>query len=183
MYAGGRYYDCRKFVVVSPSGFSSSAEMMASKLGVQLEKDLQCFHLNSLEENLIKTQRMQTTSGRAVVWEIDGVSKRAQQWCDEHEVSRSCVTKRLQQGMDLKTALTTPKKQGSSTVIIEINGVCKTKQEWCDDYGISPQLYDYRVKYSKLSPVEALSKEKEIRRRKVVQFSFSQMLLFEDHLA
>ena len=183
VYAGGRYYDCCKFVVVSPSGFSSSAEMMASKLGVQLEKDLQCFHLNGLEENLIKTQRMQTSSGRAIVWEIDGVSKRAQQWCDEYEVSRSCVTRRLQQGMDLKTALTAPKKQGNSTVTIEIDGVCKTKQEWCDDYGISPQLYDYRVKYSNLSPVEALSKEKEIRRRKVVQYSFSQLLLFEDHLA
>ena len=162
VYAGGRYYDCCKFAVVSPSGFTHSAKKMASKLGVQLEKDLLCFRLkNDLEENLIETRKIQASSGRAIVWEIDGISKPAQQWCDEHGVSRSGVLHRLRRGMDLKAVLTVPKRPGSSKVIIEINGVCKTKQAWCDDYGISPQLYDYRVKYSKLSPLEALSKEKQ----------------------
>ena len=83
--------------------------------------------------------------------------------------------------MDLKTALTAAKYRRSDS-LVEINGVRKTKQAWCDEYGISPQLYEYRVKYSKLSPLEALTKEKEVRKQKVVQYPFSQMLLFEDHL-
>jgi hypothetical protein len=45
VYAGGRYYDCSKFVVVSPSGFSYPAELMASKLGVQLEENLLNFQI------------------------------------------------------------------------------------------------------------------------------------------
>ena len=182
VYAGGRYYDCSKFVVVSPSGFSYSAELMASKLGVQLETDLQGFQLKSLVENKIDTQRLQAYSGNALLWEIDGEVKPAYQWCAEYGVSRNTVVSRVLKGVDLKTALTTAKYRRSNS-LVEINGVRKTKQAWCDEYGISPQLYEYRVKYSKLSPLEALTKEKEVRKQKVVQYPFSQMLLFDDHLA
>ena len=160
VYAGGRYYDCSKFVVISPSGFSYSAELMASKLGVQLETDLQGFKLKSLVENKIDTQRMQTYSRNALLWEIDGEVKPASQWCAEYGVSKNVVSYRMQKGMDLKSALTATKYKRTQS-LIELGGICKTKQEWCDDYGISPQLYDYRVKYSKLSPLEALSKEKQ----------------------
>ena len=160
VYAGGRYYDCCKFVVVSPSGFSYSAELMASKLGVQLETDIQNFKLRSLEENKINTQRIQTFSKDALIWEIDGIAKPALQWCAEYGISKSAVKYRMQQGMDLKTALVMPKYKRDQRMI-EIDGISKTKKEWCDQYGITPQLYDYRVKYSKLSPNEALTKEKK----------------------
>lgn len=161
VYSGGRYYDCSKFVVVSPSGFTHSAELMAAKLGVQLERDLHEFRLKSLEENKIETQKMTTFSGRKLVWEIDGISKTAQEWCDEYGISKPAVRDRVRRGMDLKTALTAPRYNHTAGMItVEINGVVKTKQEWCDEYGISPQLYDYRTKQSGLSPVEALTKPK-----------------------
>ena len=158
VYAGGRYYDCTKFVVVSPSGFSYPAELMASKLGVQLEKDLQTFQLKSLEENKIDKQKIQTFSGRTLVSEMDGIAKPAEQWCDEYGVSRANVIQRTKKGMDLKEALSSPKYEGKK---IEIDGVLKPKKEWCALYGISPQLFDYRVKYSGLTPKEALTKEKQ----------------------
>lgn len=158
VYAGGRYYDCCKFVVVSPSGFSYPAELMAQKLGVQLERSLESFKLKSLAENKIPTQKIQTFSGTKLVWEIDGVSKPVQEWCEEHGISRSAVIRRIKMGMSIKEALSAPKY--GSKLDIEIDGVKKSKQEWCDEYGISPQLYDYRIKYSGLTPIEALTKPK-----------------------
>lgn len=159
VYSGGRYYDCCKFVVVSPSGFSYSAEIMASKLGVQLERNLSNFRLKPLEENKLETRHTVATSGRAVVWEIGGVSKTAEEWCRECGITRSAVRYRVKKlGMDLETALTA--KHYGRRSMVNINGVVKSKQEWCDEYGISPQLYDYRIKYSGLSPLEALTKKK-----------------------
>lgn len=109
VYAGGRYYDCRRFVVMSPSGFTQPAEQMASKLGVQLETDLADFRLKEVSENVIATNRLQAFNKKGVVWEIDGVSKLASEWCAEHGVSKNAVIYRVKQGMDLKTALTKPK--------------------------------------------------------------------------
>lgn len=45
VYAGGRYYDCTRFCVASPSGFTAQAKRIASKLGVQLET--KSFHISS----------------------------------------------------------------------------------------------------------------------------------------
>ena len=161
VYAGGRYYDCCKFVVVSPSGFTYPAEIMAAKLGVQLERNLENFKLKSMEENKIDTQKMTTYSGRALIWEIDGVSKPAQAWCDEYGVSKQAVRDRVRRGMDLKTALTAPRYEHTAhAVVVEIDGVVKSKRAWCNEYGISTQLYDYRTKQGGLSPLEALTRPK-----------------------
>lgn len=165
VYAGGRYYDCCKFVVVSPSGFTYPAELMASKLGVQLEKDLQNFRLKTMEENKINTQKMQMFSRGGLIWELDGVAKPANAWCQEYGISRAAVVSRLEAGVDLKTALTAPKYVRRDQ-LIEIDGEAKTKKEWCDIYGISPQTYDYRIKYSGLSPKEALTKPRAMVGRK-----------------
>lgn len=161
MYAGGRYYDCTRFCVASPSGFTYQARLMAAKLGVQLEA--KSFHFNvPVEQNaviLLQTTPVKWENSKKLMWEIDGVVKSADQWCKEYGVSRGTVVSRTKNGMDLKAALTTRKNIGRITV--EIDGITKTKKEWCEEYGISPQLYDYRVKYSGLSPIEALTKPKE----------------------
>lgn len=160
VYAGGRFYDCTRFCVASPSGFTYQAKQMAAKLGVQLETDT--FHFGvTQEENaakLLETTLTKYEHTTKVMWEIDGVTKPAEQWCEEYGITRSAVVGRIKSGMDLKSALTRPKY--GSRAVIEIGGVSKTKREWCDEYGISPQLYDYRIKYSGLSPIEALTKEK-----------------------
>jgi hypothetical protein len=158
VYAGGRFYDCTRFCVASPSGFTYPAKQMAAKLGVQLEVDK--FHLNvSKEENaveLLPTTLTKFEHSKKVMWEIDGVVKPAEQWCKEYGISRTTVVSRVKEGMDLKAALAHKNKK---RITIEINGVVKTKLEWCEEYGITPQLYDYRVKYTGLSPLEALTKE------------------------
>lgn len=159
VYSGGRYYDCTRFCVASPSGFTHQAKMMAAKLGVQLET--KSFHFNvPVEQNaaeLLQTTLTRYESSRKVMWEIDGIVKPAEQWCKEHGITRSAVVSRVKNGMNLKTALTKPQYGGR--VMVEIDGVVKSKREWCAEYGISTQLYDYRTKQAGMPPVEALTKE------------------------
>lgn len=162
VYGGGRYYDCTRFCVASPSGFTFQAKQIAAKLGVQLEIDRFRFGIKP-EQNaveLLNTNLTKYEYTKKVMWEIDGVVKPAELWCEEYGLTRSAVKSRVKNGMDLKTALTMPKYSGRGRITVTIEGVTKTKQEWCDEYGISPQLYDYRVRYSGLSPMEALTKEK-----------------------
>lgn len=163
VYAGGRYHDCCKFVVVAPSGFTYPAKLMASKLGVQLETDVRGFVLSNLEENKIDTNQIRTFSKVGLIWEIDGERKPAEQWCREYGITRTAVVYRLKRGMSIKDAVTTPKR-GCRTMV-GIDGVVKSKQAWCDEYGISQQLYDYRVRYSGCTPFEALTKPKKNSRR------------------
>jgi restriction system protein len=163
VYAGGRYYDCTRFCVASPSGFTRQAKAMAAKLGVQLETNV--FHFNvSAEQNaaeLLQTHISKYEYTKKVIWEIDGIPKPAEQWCKEYGISKKTVESRIRGGMDLKTALTKPLYGGR--VMIEINGVVKSKLEWCKEYGVSTQLYDYRTKQAGLSPFEALTKEVSCR--------------------
>lgn len=49
---------------------------------------------------------------------IDGETKNLQQWCDAYSVSWSMVNKRLELGWDIKSALTTPKKQRDTSSLI-----------------------------------------------------------------
>jgi hypothetical protein len=159
VYSGGRYYDCTRFCVASPSGFTQQARMMAAKLGVQLED--KSFHFNvSIEQNaveLLQTTLTKYETSRKVMWEIDGIVKPADHWCKEYGVSRNTVVSRVKTGMDLKTALT--KQRYGGRVMVEIDGVVKSKREWCEEYGISTQLYDYRTKQAGLSPIDALTSE------------------------
>ena len=160
VYAGGRYHDCTRFCVVSPSGFSYNAKKCAAKLGVQLETEK--FRFNMKKENyvaeMLETMQHAPLSGSAVLWEVDGVIRPAQEWCNEYGVSKGTVMSRVKNGMNLKDALRKPKYGGRTT--IDIDGMVKTKQEWCDEYGISTQLYDYRTKQGGLPPLEALTKPK-----------------------
>ena len=160
VYAGGRYHDCTRFCVASPSGFSYNARKCAAKLGVQLETEKFRFNMKKDDyvAEMLETMQHTSNAGSTVLWEIDGVIRPAQEWCDAYGVSKSTVMKRVKDGMSLKDALRKPKY--SARITIDIDGVIKTKQEWCTEYGISPQLYDYRTKQGGLSPMEALTKHK-----------------------
>lgn len=111
VYAGGRYFDCCNFVVISPSGFTYPAKMMARKLGVQLETTTEAFDLKRGEKNLFETQEIQTYNKRGLIWIVDGVAKPASVWCEEYGITKSGVRDRVRRGMDIKTALTAPKYQ------------------------------------------------------------------------
>lgn len=65
VYGGGRYYDCTRFCVASPSGFTSQAKQIAAKLGVQLETNT--FHFGVTQEqnaeNLLGSRSMEEKEG------------------------------------------------------------------------------------------------------------------------
>ena len=161
-YAGGRFYDCTRFCVFSPSGFTTNAIRCAAKLGVQLESDRFRFNL-SRDDNtreLLDTASHHPLPRKEDLWTIDGTTKPIDVWCKEYNVSQRQVKYRMSVGMGFKDALTY--KRG---IKIEINGETKTKKEWCEEFGISTALFNYRVEHCKMTPHEALTAQ---RKRKSV---------------
>ena len=160
VYAGGRFYDCTRFCVASPSGFTSQAMKCAAKLGVQLEIDKFRFNvdLNENTAELLKTANHTTSWTKERELTIDGVTKTISEWCKEYNVTHSQVEHRLRRGMSCIEALTHSKQRRGEKV--EINGETKTKIEWCEEYGISTQLYDYRTHKGGMKPYEALTTPK-----------------------
>ena len=157
VYAGGRFYDCTRFCVASPSGFTTQAMKCAAKLGVQLETEKFRFNVSQNENatELLKTANFTPSYKREREWEINGITKTMSQWCEEYNVTRPQVSYRMSKGMTFTEALTYTKPKGRAK--IEINGEVKTKIEWCEEYGISTQLFDYRTKSAKMIPYEALT--------------------------
>lgn len=49
---------------------------------------------------------------------INGITKNLQQWCDEYDISRSMVNKRLSMGWNIEKALKTPKRERDTKSII-----------------------------------------------------------------
>lgn len=157
VYAGGRFYDCTRFCVASPSGFTTQAMKCAAKLGVQLETEKFRFNVD-LNENtvgLLKVANYTPSLKKEKEGTIDGVTKPISEWCKEYNVTRSQLNHRISNGMSLEEALRYTKSKGK--IKIEINGEIKTKIEWCEEYGVSVQLYDYRTKTGKMTPYEALT--------------------------
>lgn len=159
VYAGGRFYDCTRFCVASPSGFSHNAMKMAAKLGVQLETNKFTFgvKLSDNTAQLLETANYACSGQKE--WTINGVTKTRSEWCKEYNVTRGQVAYRVSKGMSPIEALTYTKPRGWT--YIEINGVTKTKIEWCEEYGISTHLFDYRTKQGGMTPYEALTTPKE----------------------
>lgn len=165
VYAGGRYYDCTKFAVVSPSGFTFNALQMAAKLGVYCaihtfkfdELDKASSHavslINTLPhiDNLSRKHRMETQ------WTIDGITKFASEWCLEYNVKRSTVESRLSRGMDLKDALNSSRANAAPTYVV--GGVEGTVTQLAKHYGVIPQTVYYRMKYRGMNIEDALQTE------------------------
>lgn len=158
VYAGGRFYDCTRFCVASPSGFTSQAMKCAAKLGVQLETEKFRFNVSQKDntKELLKTAELAVRVGqKAKGWIIGGNTKTFSEWCKQYGVSQGQVRYRMSLGMSLEEALNyVPSRWGAR---IEINGEIKTKVEWCEKFGISTSLYDYRTKTGKMTPYEALT--------------------------
>ena len=92
----------------------------------------------------------------------NGKTQSLTEWAIEMGIPVSTLYARINQyGWSVEKALNTPIKPKKNVVMLEIDGIVKARQAWCDEYGISPQLYEYRVKHSGLSPIEALTKEKQ----------------------
>lgn len=108
-----------------------------------------------------RSHQMRNTS-RTHRLTYNGKTQSLIEWAIEMGIPVNTLYARINQyGWSVEKALNTPIKPKKNVVMIEIDGVVKTRQAWCDEYGISPQLYEYRIKHSGLSPIEALRKEKQ----------------------
>lgn len=157
VYAGGRFYDCTRFCVASPSGFTTNAMRCAAKLGVQLEKDKFRFNVDRNENatELLKVANYSVAQVKRKIWEINGITKPLIEWCKEYGVTPRQIEYRMSNGMTFIEALNYTNYTGRTK--IEINGETKTKKEWCEKFGVSTQLYDYRTKNGRMTPYEALT--------------------------
>ena len=173
VYAGGRYYDCNAFLVMSPSGFTVNAIKLAAKLGVVLGQHQISFEdfENARESCAALIETLPTLKCRRKYeesqWEIDGVTKNAYEWCEEYNINRSTVDSRLRRGMSLKDALSTPIKS-RSTAVYEAFGERGTLTLLCERYGMREQTVLYRMKYRGMSLEEALTTPKCTNGRKPV---------------
>ena len=160
VYAGGRFYDCENFVVVSPSGFTNQAIRIAKKLGVVLVTDV----LDGIEKKSDGAIRMlpthkDWTNRDEQLYEFNGQKKTLSEWGAEYGISPNVIRLRMRKGYHLKEALTltktdydNPHKRQKLTV----SGFTGTKQEICDHFGILRATVDYRVKYGGMTFEEAV---------------------------
>ena len=164
VYAGGRFYDCTKFAVVSDSGFSNNAIIMAKKLGVYLSNgnfeypsDIQkyCSKLLPVYHENENNKRY---------YEIDGEKHTLGDWCAIYGNTIYKVKQNMKNGMSLKYALQTKKK---SETRHNVNGVVGTKSELCKRFGVSEQLLRSRMNKG-MTFEQAITQPKKIGRPKKV---------------
>lgn len=160
VFAGGIYYDCDKFAIISATGFTENAITMAAKLGVYLP--IHRFELDELYNvtdytvklvqslptvECVKGTRLRTK------WTVNGETKFADDWCKEYGVSRECVNRRLLKGMSIEEALSTPRY---NTKVYQVGENRGSLSELCQIYGMIPETVKYRMKHKGMTIEEAL---------------------------
>ena len=163
VYAGGRYYDCTKFAVVSPSGFTANAINMAARLGVYCA--IHKFSFEELEEITTHSQRLLDTlpainvekrrGSSKIQWTIDGETKTADEWCMQYGVSRGTVSSRVKRGYSIEEAVKLSTKWSRGKVY-EVNGDRGTLRQLCEKYDVIPETVMYRMQHRNMSLGQAL---------------------------
>jgi len=145
VYAGGRFYDCTKFAVVSNSGFSNNAILMAKKLGVYLSdgnfeypEDIQKY-----ASKLLPVFR--GNEKNKVYYEIDGEKHTFGDWCAIYGKSVDYVKNQIKKGISFENALKLNVVHSWERKYT-VNGFTGTKKELCIRFGISEQLLQYRLR-------------------------------------
>lgn len=161
VYAGGRYYDCNSFMVISPSGFTLNSIKLASKIGVVLTQNEFSFSdFDNIEKHCAKlVQTMPkikiNRNYERETWEIDGVKKSADEWCREYSVSKTTVKNRISGGLSVKEALNIKR-----TPVYTAFGITGTVAELSKRFDILPATVNYRLKYRGMTIEEALTAPK-----------------------
>ena len=73
---------------------------------------------------------------------MDGVTKRRCEWAKEYGLKSSLIKKRMDEGWDVKRAITTPNQRARFIH----NGKARTLTEWCRRYKKSQQTVSNRLK-------------------------------------
>lgn len=163
VYAGGRFYDCTRFCVISKTEFSRNAYWMAQKLGIYLcngEFDPpNC--VDSGAKEIIPTFKRRK---ELKLYEINGVKKTLPDWCLQYGVQDIKRVKRLvvSDGVSLEEAL----KSKSGRKTYTIRGFTGNVSEICRHYGISNQLVRYRMENCNMNLEEAIFAPKHTKKRK-----------------
>ena len=162
VYAGGIYYDCTKFAVISPSDFSNPAIIMAKKLGVYLCKENYKFHypegINEYAATLLPIKFNNTKLEK--LYEIDGEKHTLSDWCLIYNISDNTVRKRLKAGITLKTALETPCKNIRGK-IYTVHNYTGNITDICRHFNVSEPYVRYRMTANKMSLEDAIFQPKK----------------------
>ena len=166
VYAGGRFYDCTKFAVISASPYSNNAIVFAKKLGVYLSdenfsypKDIDKYCASLLPTHNYAVERSKK------YYEIDGEKHTVGEWCLKYKIKIGVVRRRLRNGIDLKTALTTPENADSVKNVYTVNGYTGTIPELSLKYNINPATVRYRMSQRNMTLEEALTAPKQVTGR------------------
>lgn len=153
VYAGGRYYDCTKFAVICPSGYSNQAITMARKLGVYLSKGEYNYpdDIDKYAQQLLPT--FYGNEGNKKYYELNGEKKTLGDWCYIYGTTEYKVKRNLKNGMSLENALMNKSSQKPQYTV---NGVTGTLTEICNHFGILQQTVSYRMKNRGMTLEEAI---------------------------
>lgn len=158
VYAGGRFYDCEKFAVVSYSGFSKQGIKMARKLGIYCcEGDFKFpDDMNDYANNLLPVYHPNEKLQQ--LFEINGERKTLADWCALYGVNCVEVTDLIKKKhVTPATALeTVAEKVSDNSIQYEVRGYKGTKADVCNHFGINPITVNYRMKQKGMTLEEAI---------------------------
>lgn len=169
VYAGGRFYDCTKFAVVSNSGFSNNAILIAKKLGVYLSDgnfeypaDIQKYtaELLPVHRSIEKNKKY---------YDINGEKHTLGDWCVIYKKTPYFVKNQMKKGISLEYALKMQTVERECDKKYTVNGITGTKGELCKKFEISEQLLYYRLRTGMdIQKALTMPKQKGGRPKKVV---------------
>lgn len=167
VYAGGRFYDCEHFAVISHSGFSTPAIKMARKLGIyccegefDYPKDIGDY-LCGLLPTWHSNEKLRQ------LYELNGEKKTLADWCALYGVNYNSVCNMVKKrNITLATALEVAAENANDAkTLYEVDGFCGTFSETCAHFGVNPVTVKYRMKKRGMTLQDAIFAPKEAQGR------------------
>lgn len=169
VYAGGRFYDCEKFAVVSYSGFSKRAITMARKLGIYCCEG-EFDYPNDIQDycvSLVPTIVSKQAPWKRKEYEIDGERHTLADWCAIYGKTVRDASYWMKRDVTLETFLKNDlakHKERKPPAIYEAFGKTGTLGELCKEYGVSQGTVEYRMRHNGMTVEEALMANPKVGR-------------------
>ena len=161
VYAGGRFYDCTKFAVVSNSGYSNPAIEMAKKLGVYLS-DGNFEYPKNIDRYCAKLLPVRKRNkGLEKCYEIDGEKHTLADWCIIYGKKEAAVRQALKRNISLEVALKNDIPDARKRKIFTAFGESGTITDLSKKHNISPMLVSYRMNHRGMTIEQALTEPKQ----------------------
>jgi len=94
--------------MLTHDGITDSIQGWARRLGMSDVTIRRRLAAGYSDEKALTEPVLPPRGGRPVLYELNGEKKMLSEWCEQYQISESCVRHRLRQGWALITALTTP---------------------------------------------------------------------------